>query len=128
MAAAVAAVFLALLGWLAGEPPRIPQDVLLAAIEKGNAPRILDVRTTREYVASHVPGAIHVPYHELWLRRAAIRAAEDSLIVVYCSHGLRAGMAKLQLWMLGYDNVAYLQGQMSAWQRRSLPVEARDVP
>jgi hydroxyacylglutathione hydrolase len=106
---------------------RTSHDALLAAMEKGAAPRVLDVRTTREYRAGHVPGAIHIPYHQLWRRHANLAAGKDAAIVVYCSHGPRALTAKLQLRALGYENVAYLQGQMSGWKRRGLPMTSASL-
>lgn len=100
-----------------------PADTLLEAITSGKAPSIVDVRTHTEYADGHVPGAIHIPFHEIWLRRAELPAAKTDPIVVYCSHGPRAGVAEFQLWILGYQNIAHLQGQMSGWKRRGLPQE-----
>ena len=105
-----------------GEGAWMSQDALLAAMETGAAPRILDVRTTNEYKRGHVPDAIHIPHHQLWRRHAELAAGKNEPIVVTCSHGPRAGMAKLQLWALGYEKVIYLKGQMSGWKRRGLPM------
>jgi rhodanese-related sulfurtransferase len=110
------------LSWVASMTP-IPNQTLLQAIEDGTAPIILDVRTAREYEAGHVPGAIRVPYHAVWVRRAHIPARIEDRLVVYCSHGLRAGMAALQLRLLGYQEVAQLRGHMSDWKRSGLPVK-----
>jgi rhodanese-related sulfurtransferase len=121
-AAAAAVTGVLLLSSASGEGAWISQDALLAAIEKGAAPRVLDVRTTKEYRAGHVPGAVHIPYHVLWRNHVELAAGKGDPIVVTCSHGPRALMAKLQLRALGYEKVAYLQGQMSGWKRRGLPV------
>jgi rhodanese-related sulfurtransferase len=117
-----------LLSSAGGVGVRMPQGTLLAAIEKADAPHVLDVRTTREYAAGHVPGAIHIPYHQLWRRHAELAADKADPIVVYCSHGPRAGMARLQLWALGYEKVAYLQGQMPGWKREGLPMRIGREP
>jgi rhodanese-related sulfurtransferase len=106
----------------------MPPEALIAALETATAPRVLDVRTTREYVAGHVPGAIHVPYHVLLLRRSDLPAGKTDPVVVYCSHGPRAGMARLQLWTLGYQDVRSLDGQMSGWKRRDLPLNTGKDP
>ena len=37
-------------------------DELLASIDNGTAPVIVDVRTQGEYDFGHVPGAIHLPF------------------------------------------------------------------
>lgn len=114
---------LLLLGCAGDEDVRASQEDLLAAIAGGTAPAIVDVRTTAEYTKSHVPGAVHIPYHLIWSRHPEIGAAAHDPIVVYCAHGPRAGFAKFALWTLGYDNVSYLTGHMSAWKRNGLALE-----
>jgi rhodanese-related sulfurtransferase len=104
------------------EPSRISPEQLLAAIESGHPPQIIDVRSQREYDAGHVPGATHIPFYAVLARRAEITSRDEPL-VVYCAHGPRAGMAKLQLWAAGFHHVRYLDGHMSAWNARGLPVE-----
>lgn len=91
----------------------ITPDELLAAINSGHPPVILDVRTQGEYDAGHVPGAKHIPFYAVLARRAEISSPSQPL-VVYCAHGPRAGIAKLQLWAAGFDHVRYLEGHMSA--------------
>jgi rhodanese-related sulfurtransferase len=117
-----------LLSSAGGGGARMPQDTLLMAVEQGTAPHIVDVRTTKEYAAGHVPSAIHIPYYQLWQRYADLAAGKVDLIVIYCSHGPRAGTAKLQLWALGYRKLAYLEGQMSGWKRNGLPMHIGREP
>jgi hydroxyacylglutathione hydrolase len=124
---AIAVTGALLLSLVGGKGARISQDALLAAMETGAAPRVLDVRTTKEYAAGHVPGAIHIPYHVLWRRHADLAAGKTNPIVVTCSHGPRALMAKLQLRALGYERVLYLEGQMSGWKRRGLPMTSASL-
>jgi rhodanese-related sulfurtransferase len=127
-AAAAAVTGALLLNSAGGEGTRIFPDALLEAMEQETTPHILDVRTAKEYAAGHVPGAIHIPYHQLWQRHAELSPGKAHLIVVYCSHGPRAGMTKLQLWALGYENAAYFQGQMSGWKREGLPMRIGREP
>ena len=103
-------------------PDHISPEQLLAAIESGHPPPIIDVRTQGEYDAGHVPGAKHIPFYEILARRAEIGAPSQT-VVVYCAHGPRAGLAKFQLWAAGFDRVRYLDGHMSKWTARGLPVE-----
>ena len=78
-------------------PDRVTPAVLLAAIDGGVAPIIVDVRTRREYEAGHVPGAIHVPFYTLLVRQDDIPGPRERPVVVYCEHGPRAGVARLAL-------------------------------
>lgn len=127
MAAAVVTGAL-LLSSAGGGGTRMPQNTLMRAMEQGTAPHIVDVRTAKEYAAGHVPGAIHIPYHQLWQRHAELAAGKADLIIVYCSHGPRAAMAKLQMWAVGYEKVVHLQGQMSGWKREGLPMRTGREP
>ena len=99
------------------------QDQLLTAITQGTAPVIVDVRTQGEYESGHVPGARHLPFYAMWSRYEEIDANSDDPIVVYCEHGPRAWIGKFALWTVGYTNVTYLDGHMSDWKQRGLPME-----
>ena len=101
----------------------ISPDELLAEIRNGTAPPIIDVRTDGEYAAGHVPGAIHIPFYAVYARRAEIPPTALERVIVYCEHGPRAGMAKLQLRAAGFDQVLYLEGHMSVWKHRGLPMQ-----
>ena len=83
-------------------------DELLASINSGTAPTIVDVRTQSEYESGHVPG---------------IESSKEDRVIVYCEHGPRAGLAKFGLWAKGFKDIVYLQGHMSGWKERKLPIE-----
>lgn len=101
----------------------ISQDELLARIQSGHPPAIVDVRTQSEYAAGHVPGALHIPFYAVFSRSSEIPMSTSEPIVVYCEHGPRAGLAKLALRAAGFEHVLYLEGHMSAWKARGLPME-----
>ena len=99
------------------------QDQLLASIEKGTPPVIVDVRSRWEYESGHVPGALHIPFHALWTRHSEIKRNPADQVVLYCEHGPRAWIGGFALWTLGYKNLTYLEGHMSCWKNRGLPTE-----
>jgi rhodanese-related sulfurtransferase len=99
------------------------QDQLLASIEKGTAPVIVDVRSESEYESGHVPGALHLPFYALWSRHEEMKAQPEDPVIMYCEHGPRAGIAKFALWTLGYTNLVYLEDHMSGWKEQELPME-----
>ena len=92
-------------------------------IAQGTAPTIIDVRSSYEYRAGHIPGAIHIPFWSALFRVDEINAPKDEPIVVYCAHGPRAGLGKFALTRAGYTEVLYLDGHMSGWNKAGLPVE-----
>jgi rhodanese-related sulfurtransferase len=97
---------------------------LLAAIEAGAAPTILDVRSRREFLHGHVPGAVHIPYWAVPRRHREIPSAAGDPLVVYCGHGPRAWMAGAALRLRGFRHIAYLTGHMAAWRRARLREES----
>lgn len=59
----------------------VDTDELLLRLE-GDEAVILDVRPTAEYIAGHLPGAIHIPLEQLAQRLAELPPDRD--IVAYC--------------------------------------------
>lgn len=111
------------IGSLLDDGGQVSAEALLALIEAGTPPMILDVRSRVEYQAGHVPGAVHAPF---WAspQRVLIpgaRAAEP--LVIYCGHGPRAQMAAAIFRCYGFSRVKLLDGHMSGWRARGLPVE-----
>lgn len=101
----------------------IRQAELMQLIESGNAPVIIDVRSDSEYAASHVPGAIHIPFWSAFSTDQLDDLTQEELLVLYCEHGPRAGIAKFAFSMDGFDNLVYLEGHMSGWKQAGLPVD-----
>lgn len=136
-ARARAAVGLVLAGLLlsgAGCADAVSRRDLLAQIEAGSAPRIVDVRSRSEYEAAHVPGAVHVPFASMLFHLDALPAdeaeadGEEAPLILYCEHGPRAGLARAQLWMAGVGPVLFMEGHMTAWKSDGLPVERGGAP
>jgi rhodanese-related sulfurtransferase len=96
---------------------------LLAEIEAGTAPVILDVRSRMEFVRGHVPGAIHIPFWTLPARTSEISASPGDPLVVYCGHGPRAWFAGAVLRSRGFRRVVYLEGHMWKWTQAGLRQE-----
>lgn len=103
----------------------IGRGELLARIDAGTAPAIVDVRSAGEYAESHVPGAVHVPFYALLADadRVPEGASPGEPVVVYCEHGPRAGIARAQLWLALDRPVLFLDGHMTAWKQDGLRVE-----
>lgn len=100
----------------------IAPEELSRRIEHGDAPRIVDVRSGREYRAAHLPGAVHIPFWQMPWRASETVGGEDE-IVLLCGHGPRAWVAGAALRLAGHRGIRYLRGHMAGWFRRGLPVE-----
>lgn len=102
-------------------------DALMARIDAGDAPLILDVRTAAEYAAGHIPGAVNIPHTEIAARMAEL-GDSDREIVIHCKSGRRASIAGQQLAEAGYTRVVSLEGHMDGWEANGLPVVTEPAP
>src|SRR3954463_15423656 len=91
----------------------------------GNGVVLLDVRETEEWDAGHIPGARHVPRGYLESRvEGAIGADRAQKVVVYCASGQRSALAANTLKeLLGYEDVASMNGGITLWKDRGYDVE-----
>ena len=100
----------------------VEPETLIAQIEAGTAPVVVDVRSKREFDEGHVPGAIHIPFWQVGRRSSELGAKRESPVVVYCGHGPRAYMAGAALRRRGFKSILYLSGHMTRWKAMKLPL------
>ncbi|MCM8542852.1 MAG: rhodanese-like domain-containing protein [Lentisphaeraceae bacterium] len=65
----------------------------------------IDVRTTEEFNAGHIEGALHIPYETIGKEISKHIKDKNTTIKVYCKVGGRAGIAKKTLDKMGYKKV-----------------------
>jgi rhodanese-related sulfurtransferase len=99
----------------------ISQNDLLQQLTN-NSPIVIDVRSTTEYQAGHIPNALHISFWTAFTTEQLRSYSNDQPLVLYCEHGPRAGIAKLGLSMQGFQNIRYLEGHMMAWRKAGLPI------
>jgi rhodanese-related sulfurtransferase len=84
--------------------------------------QILDVRERSEYEAGHIPGSVHVAYHDL-------RETPDGLdlarpIAAICSSGQRSALAASLLARHGAAAPIHVaDGGVGTWERAGWPIE-----
>jgi rhodanese-related sulfurtransferase len=76
---------------------------------------LLDVRTSSERQAQHIPGSLHIPLQELQRRSAELEKHKNREVICYCQTGNRSIVAAVRLRRLGF-NVADLEGGIAEWQ------------
>ena len=70
---------------------------------------ILDVRSIQEYKEGYITGSINIPLHDLE-KDAERKISKQSIIIVYCSAGIRSKKAIKILKKLGYKNLYNIEG------------------
>ena len=74
--------------------------------------RVLDIRQRAEYLAGHLPGAVHIELGDVAQLSADL---PDEPTVVMCGHGERAMGAASLLEQAGHRDVAVLDGGPTDW-------------
>ena len=88
---------------------------------------LLDVREPVEW-ESHIDGAVQVPRGLLEFAadptspRHKVELVPSRRVIVFCRSGARSVLAASTLKILGYENVANLDGGFNAWKEVGLPV------
>jgi rhodanese-related sulfurtransferase len=77
-------------GLLRGEHPQVDIEAVLSMQEE-QRPFILDVRTSQEFAAGHLPDAVNIPVDDLRSRLGEIPSDRD--IAAYCQVGQRGYLA-----------------------------------
>jgi hydroxyacylglutathione hydrolase len=97
---------------------------LLERQRKGH--RVLDVRSSAEFRAGHIPGALHMPLGRV--PEGAGELSRDCALVVHCQSGGRSPLAVSMLRKMGFHHVANVSGGFADYQRQGLPVETGSAP
>lgn len=87
-------------GLLRNDHPQVDVDVVLDA-PNSNQICLLDVRTTEEFSAGHIPGAMNIPVDQLRSRMREL--PRDKLIATYCQVGQRGYLATRILMQSGFS-------------------------
>jgi hydroxyacylglutathione hydrolase len=90
--------------------------------ERRDSVQILDVREKSEWDRVHIPGSVHIPYHD-------IRGVPDELkdgkpVAVICASGRRSVVAASLLQRNGLEDVLHVvEGGVGTWAKRGYGAE-----
>jgi rhodanese-related sulfurtransferase len=83
---------------------------------------VLDVREDKEFAASHIPKAKHIPLGQLAGRIKELDKFKGKPVLVTCRSGQRSASACRMLKKAGFETVYNQAGGIIAWERANLPV------
>jgi molybdopterin/thiamine biosynthesis adenylyltransferase/rhodanese-related sulfurtransferase len=107
-----------------------PSEVFAIQGQNGSGPDVLivDVREQHEWEQGHIPGAVHVPRGHLESRIEGVEPDRSRRLIVYCAVGNRSALAAHTLGsMLGYEDVASMNGGFTLWKDRGYPFDRPTV-
>ncbi len=128
----------------------VPNDDAIATLDEVKAALgqpgvvLIDARTPDEYTAGHIPGAVNVPFTDnalphdpkRWKPAADLVAlysaagvTNGTLVIPYCSTGVRSAATYFTLRLIGHDRASLFTGSFEEWTRHlDLPVTKGDQP
>ncbi len=81
-----------------------------------NNAKLVDVRTSDEYMDNHIEGALLLTLDDIGVDKAKeVIGDTNTYVIVYCKSGVRSSEAKKRLNDLGYTNV-YDLGSIDNWK------------
>ncbi|WP_028988299.1 rhodanese-like domain-containing protein [Thermicanus aegyptius] len=86
-------------------------DELYERMRNGEEIYLLDVRELVEWLAEHIPGAIHIPLGEI--PRRYVELDKEKEIYIICRSGNRSAMAARYLSQLGFKTVNVAGGMLN---------------
>jgi hydroxyacylglutathione hydrolase len=101
---------------------RMRADELHARSEEDGDMQILDVRERDEWDRVHIPGSIHVPYHDIHAMPDEVDPTRP--VAVICASGQRSAVAASLIARFGGEKVVHVvDGGVGTWERAGHPVE-----
>lgn len=99
--------------------------VLHAAIEKSDAPIIVDVRLPSEWMGLRIGQVLNLPLNHL-SETAPVKLEKDQPVVAVCNSAYRSSMAVGILERGGFTKASSLEGGSEAWIEAGYPVFGAD--
>jgi phage shock protein E len=93
----------------------VPQKLLLSFLADNSTLTLIDARSSEEFQASHINGAINVPHDTSIDANTGLPTDLQAPIVIYCKTGKRAMALQSKLRELGYADVQVLQPGQINW-------------
>ena len=109
-----------------GAVQRGGKSITVAEVAKAleqSAMTVLDVSSSAEYEAGHVPGARWLTRGWLDIKCSEFLPDKKALITLTCSYGDQSVFAARDLSAAGYENVSVLEGGVRAWFAAGQPKE-----
>jgi rhodanese-related sulfurtransferase len=108
---------------------RIVPAQVIAAIESGDTPILLDVRTPTDFETSplRLPGAVRAEPDTVDKPDFTLDVAPEQMVVAYCTSSEEATSAAVaqKLRERGFKRVRILKGGLGGWTNARLPVESK---
>ncbi len=78
---------------------------------------VLEVRTSQEFAAGHIPGAINLDVNSAEFEQKAAALDKSRSYLVHCAAGVRSARACDKMSKLDFSKLYNLEGGFKAWEK-----------
>jgi len=82
---------------------------------------VIDIRSTKDYAAGHIVGALNFPNDKVLTRTAELEKHKSKTLIIVDAVGQQAGSVARELLKSGFT-AAKLSGGVSSWRADNLPL------
>ncbi len=92
----------------------------------GQAGKLIDIRTPREYEEFHIPGAVMIDYKNDNFKTEFEKLDKKIPVLIYCRSGGRSGRAMKKLEKMGF-RVYNLDKGIKKWRAKGMRIEGNNI-
>ncbi len=81
---------------------------------------VLDVRTSKEYSAGHIPGSKNIDFYQEDFADKLSQLDKSAVYLLHCKSGGRSSKALKVMQSLGFGSVYHLDGGFDGWKEAGL--------
>ena len=96
------------------------KNVGVAEFEKLRADKknvVLDVRSTKEFAAGHIPGAVNLDVNGPNFEESVKKLDKNKVYLVHCAAGVRSRKACEKMSKLDFPSLYNLEGGFKEWEK-----------
>ncbi|MDF1814255.1 MAG: rhodanese-like domain-containing protein [Verrucomicrobiales bacterium] len=101
----------------ANEVKHVDAKAVVQLVSQENRPRILDVRTAKEYSDGHLPGAANIDFNRSDFEKRLAQLDKFTPYLVHCRSGSRSKKSLATFKKLGFQHIIHLDGGFKAWKK-----------
>ena len=84
---------------------------------------ILDIRTPKEFKASHLTGATNMDFYASDFEQQLSKLDKNKSYLVHCAVGGRSAKARDKMKEMNFKSIFHLEGGLKAWEKAGKKVE-----
>lgn len=100
----------------------VEADEAAALLKENKNVIVLDVRTSKEHAAGHIPEAKNIDFYGKEFQEQLEKLDKTQTYLVHCASGGRSAKTRDLMQKLQFKSIYHLEGGFKAWEKAGKPV------